>query len=654
MPPSGILMTMTGTVKEYMIYNIEKRGDKKMGVEKFTLKDGVLTIANGVTEISEKEFCRNKEIKSVVIPGSVKKIGAEAFAGCSNLTTVTISEGVKRICEHAFKECTNLEEVKIPDSVECIEDGAFWLCANLTKINLPEGILSIGGSAFSFCKSLAAVEIPQNVHSIGAHTFTGCSKLKTINVPEGVQSIGYAAFRMCISLKIITIPRSVTFIDGEAFGGCKKLKKIIYGGTKEEWKNIRKPKDEDGRVSEYVSPEEDFSGPTKILKEDLSNVEIIFENPSHAKCAKNNKKDGSMTINCLEGLIESIAGGSNTDFDQRLHKLAEHMVSHSFFFPKEIVDEQHEKMISALKNKEVLPARYSESDECYCYADGTMPKFKNKDEAVKESKASDVFFKFIDNKIPVIIDKDGNYSVRQLITETTGHKISQGATSTITYATISHIWGKAFNPIFFTSLWNIVIVPTYCNPILDKDDESKGDDIFAKEVAYINKVYKKICYEYYDVKSKLEDFNKLGFDITPDVPCDDVDFSIEELPFIPKFEKRKVAKAKSQKGVKSTPQKQVSTADSLQKYLKSIVMGVFVNFYENFADPQYTTADIKSLLRTTYGHLYSSKSINTMASVGRSIIDNGFGPKALERIAKSTRVDEDTRQRAKELLSLEP
>ncbi len=29
MPPSGILMTMTGTVKEYMIYNIEKRGDKK-------------------------------------------------------------------------------------------------------------------------------------------------------------------------------------------------------------------------------------------------------------------------------------------------------------------------------------------------------------------------------------------------------------------------------------------------------------------------------------------------------------------------------------------------------------------------------------------------------------------------------------------------
>lgn len=360
-----------------------------------------------------------------------------------------------------------------------------------------------------------------------------------------------------------------------------------------------------------------------------------------------------MAINCLEGLIESITGDANASLEQRMHKLAEHMVEHSFFFPKEIVDEQHEKIISALKNKDPLPARYSEADACYCYADGTMPKFNSKKAAVKESNASDVFFKFIDNKIPVKIDKDGNYSVRQLITETTGHKISQGATSTITYATISHIWGKAFNPIFFTSLWNIVIVPTYCNPILDKDDDSQCDDVFAKEVAYINKVYRKICYEYYEVKSKLEDFKKLGFDITPDVSCDNVDFSIAELPFIPKFEKRKITKSKSQKGNKSAPQKQVSDEDALQKYLKSIVKEVFVNFYEKFADPQYTTADIKSLLRTTYGHLYSSKSINTMASKGRSIINNGLGPKALERIVKAKKVDKDTRQRAEELLSLE-
>ncbi len=354
-----------------------------------------------------------------------------------------------------------------------------------------------------------------------------------------------------------------------------------------------------------------------------------------------------MSINCLEGLIESIAGDANTNFEQRMHKLAEHMVSHSFFFPREIVDEQHKKMISALKSKEVLPARYSTVPECYCYADGTIPNFQSKKEAVK---ATDVFYKFIDNTIPVKIDKDGNYSVRQLIKETTGHLISQGATSTITYATISHIWGQAFNPIFFTSLWNIVIVPTYCNPILDKSDDLPNDDVFAKEVAYINNVYKKICYEYYDVKNKLEDFKSLGFDVTPFVSYNNVDFEINDLPFISNPEQHQFIQAKSKPRTPSVPQSQVVDEDSLQSNLKTIGLKTFVDFYEAFADPQYTLTDIKSMLSTCG---YSLNSINTKASVGRRIINNGLGREALERIIQATKVDEDTRLRAEELLSLE-
>ncbi len=565
------------TIPDSVNYIGEYAFQECSALREVTLPDGIETIETGTFS-----YCTN--LRDVTLPYNLRKIDGFAFQECKNLKSIEIPVSVQEIGLCAFNGCnitdlesgilkikngcaltkdgltvyylakSNLSRVTVPDGVQKIAARAFYSSAgeNLNQVILPDSVKEIGKFAFENCSNLISVIIPDDIQKIGAGAFLGCcidhlecrvlkiengcalsgdrlkllyradKSLTDIIIPEGVKKIGVNSFYCCENLAAITIPQSVKKIEEGAFGGCKNLKKIIYQGTKEEFENIK-----DG------------------LKNRLNKAEIIFEKQDHAKSTKNNKREGSKTINCLEGLIDGIAGGSNTDFEQRLHKLAEHMVSHSYFFPKEIVDEQHKKIISALENKVPLPVRYSESDEYYCYADGTMPNFNNKDEAVKTSKEIDVFFKFIDNKIPVIIDKDGNSNVRKLIKDTTGHVISGGKASTITYATISHIWGKAYNPIFFTSLWNIVIVPTYCNPILDKDDKLQVDDVFTKEVVYINKVYKKICYEYYDVKSKLNDFKRLGFDISPDVPYDNVDFSIEELPFIPKFEKKRSRKSKS-------------------------------------------------------------------------------------------------------------
>lgn len=357
-----------------------------------------------------------------------------------------------------------------------------------------------------------------------------------------------------------------------------------------------------------------------------------------------------MVVNCLEGLIDSIVGESDIDSQQRLRRLAEHMVSHSFFFPREIVDEQHKKMIVALEKNEPLPVRYSTVSDCYCDSDANLLEAKTKADL---SKTPGVFYRFRESRIPVAIDSDGNRSVRKLIKDFTGHIISQGATSTITYATISHIWGQAFNPLFFTSLWNIVIVPTYCNPILDKTDDVSEDDEFSKEVAYINKVYKKICYEYYNVKEKLEDFKKLGFDLTPFVSYCDVDFSLEELPFLPKVTKTVATRAtvtqENPVQPHSDTDNQAADEDSLKRDLQTIGLKTFVDFYEAFADSQYTVADIKSMLYTCG---YSPNSINTKASMGKRIIRNGQGQEALQRVLQSGRIDETTRQRAMDLLTL--
>ena len=83
-----------------------------------------------------KGFSSNKKIKSVVIPSSVKVIGAGAFEFCDSLEKVTLPEELFCIAEHAFTY-TGLTSVTLPKGLEYLAD-AFLGCDNLAEINIPD------------------------------------------------------------------------------------------------------------------------------------------------------------------------------------------------------------------------------------------------------------------------------------------------------------------------------------------------------------------------------------------------------------------------------------------------------------------------------------------------------------------------------------
>lgn len=92
----------------------------------------------------------------------------------------------------------------------------------------------------------------------------------------------------------------------------------------------------------------------------------------------------------------------------------------------------------------------------------------------------------------ISVDKDGNAFVRELINKITGVTVASGKKALIQNTIISHIWGRAFDPRYFTSLWNIVLIPSWANSLMDKEDATEGS------VAYkIRATYMKICYELY-------------------------------------------------------------------------------------------------------------------------------------------------------------
>ncbi len=75
---------------------------------------------------------------------------------------------------------------------------------------------------------------------------------------------------------------------------------------------------------------------------------------------------------------------------------------------------------------------------------------------------------------PIIRDNDGNAKVRSVINEITGYTVSAGKENIFQNYRISHVWGRAFDPRYFTNLWNIVIVPSWANDLLDKPNAIKG------------------------------------------------------------------------------------------------------------------------------------------------------------------------------------
>lgn len=270
-------------------------------IKKYNGNDAVVNIPseiNGtpVTTIGNAAF-RDSSVTSVTIPASVTEIGANAFAGCTNLTSVnyegdwsnlTIQSGNPAVedaaneqlfdfkftpdntavivtryngtaadvtipsrykgkpvtaIDHAAFFNSAVTSVTIPDSVTSIHDNAFGFCSQLTNISIPNSVTSIGFSAFAHCTSLKSITLPSSLSSISEALFSGCSQLTTIQIPDSVSSIQANAFYHCRNLETIRIPVSVTLIETDAFAGCPSLMTVTYSGSKTRWDRI-KGKDE--------------------------------------------------------------------------------------------------------------------------------------------------------------------------------------------------------------------------------------------------------------------------------------------------------------------------------------------------------------------------------------------------------------------------
>lgn len=187
------------TINENFTYTVDD-GNKTCVIVKYKGSGGRVIIPDtvegcAVTGIADGSF-RRAGITGVFVPGSVRRIGDEAFAGNGNLHGVTLSEGIAEIGVSAFGGC-GLQKVVIPDSVTFIGEGAFAGGYALESVKLGKGMIKITGSCFSGCPMLQEIVIPWNIGKIGKDAFAECGKLKSVYYTGNAPDIAGDAFRGC-------------------------------------------------------------------------------------------------------------------------------------------------------------------------------------------------------------------------------------------------------------------------------------------------------------------------------------------------------------------------------------------------------------------------------------------------------------------------
>jgi hypothetical protein len=175
--------------------------------------------------------CEAGESDLLLILGKILveyKAGSNSVVNSDNLVEVVVSSGVEVILQNAFKQCTNIGKITLPSTIVSIEANAFCGCSKLSSVVFSGTELEeIGDYAFSSTSSLVDITLPSGLLYIGNRAFDN-SGLESITIPDSVLSIGEYAFNNNASLEELVLGTGLTYIGQYAFTENNSLYKITW------------------------------------------------------------------------------------------------------------------------------------------------------------------------------------------------------------------------------------------------------------------------------------------------------------------------------------------------------------------------------------------------------------------------------------------
>lgn len=164
----------------------------------------------GVEEIGYRACYGAEALDTVILPTTLKTLGASAFQGAEKLSTIVLSDGLTK---------------KLPDGLTEIPASCFLNCYYIAELELPDSIKTIGKSAFSSDARFVLTKLPENLETIDEAGFYKVSS-SFKEIPPKVTTIGKNAFYNNTGLTEITFKGTPSSVASTAFSGCSNITTI--------------------------------------------------------------------------------------------------------------------------------------------------------------------------------------------------------------------------------------------------------------------------------------------------------------------------------------------------------------------------------------------------------------------------------------------
>ena len=188
-----------------------------------------------VTALNDRCFKGKKNVKKVVIPQCIEKLGSKLFFGCGALEEVIVEAKIEEIESETFNECS-AQRIVLPNSVKAIKNGAFNGCEKLENIHFPQGLEYIGRQAFKKCSALKIDYLPENIKELSCDVFSLCKKVK-MQTKDSVDYIGtednpyHYLYSVARGIEYLNIDDNCKIIATGAFEYCKKIMTLEIGNS---------------------------------------------------------------------------------------------------------------------------------------------------------------------------------------------------------------------------------------------------------------------------------------------------------------------------------------------------------------------------------------------------------------------------------------
>lgn len=207
----------------------------------FRGSEGTTIVPDGVKVISSCAFYGSK-IKKIKLPSSLEAIERGAFMCCKELKKLVIPGSVRRIHYEILMD-SGVEELVVENGVENIPQSAFYGCPKLRYVSLPESLKEFGryGAVFVDCPELVRVDVDKDNECYYSNGQVLVDKrTKTIIDGWGTEicnaadfpkellptRIGNGAFRKHSLLRYVILPATIESVGDGAFSGCKSLRQL--------------------------------------------------------------------------------------------------------------------------------------------------------------------------------------------------------------------------------------------------------------------------------------------------------------------------------------------------------------------------------------------------------------------------------------------